>query len=123
MSNILTSATASVWTYGNGTTLDHPLTDAIPAAAIKTLRTTLEMNKAVGAITTQVYCQFSVDGETWDTAVLLADPVSTDGTTFGTDFEDVTSYLKPFVRFGVRAVNSSTSSLNFAFVVFRIETR
>ena len=121
--SILTTESAMVWTYEDGSAVDHAITPAMPAAGIKNARVSIEAKGLVGDITLNAFYQYSWDGFFWDTAGLIGPMV--DSSTIGVDtsFADITSGQAPFIRFGVRAENDSSGDLNTTYVVLRIETR
>jgi hypothetical protein len=124
MSDILTSETVTVWTTNAGAAIEHPVSDAMASAGIKTIRVSLEMRNSTGVIQTQVYYQYSADGDTWETAVLVGPLVTESGEpTFDSTFTDISADALPYLRFGVKASNASESGLNLAYVTYRIELR
>lgn len=124
MSDILTSETVTVWTANDGDAIQHPVSDAIPSAGIKKIRVSLEMRNSTGPIQTQVYYQYSADGDTWETAVPVGPLVTDSGEpNFDATFTDISTDALPLLRFGVEASNASESGLNLAYVTYRIELR
>lgn len=123
--NQLTIPMTPVWANNtSGSALDHPLTDALDATTLHSVRVSLEMAQRTGNLYAQVYIETSDDALTWTGATTIGSAVSADGVTYGTSWIDVSAIATGrFARLGIRAWNDTGTALNLANISLRVELR
>ena len=106
----------------------HTLILAMDTADLKSARVSVDVY-APGLVNIKVAFQISDDGIAWPASTSVPPQfalaaASSEGITYSTTFEDISSSLtKRYVRFGVWVYNSSGSNTEFALVAIRVETR
>jgi hypothetical protein len=121
---VLTIPLTPVWANNtSGSAIGHPLTEALPSARVKSARVSIELRQRTGNLVVQVYYEYSADGLSWSGATVVGSSQGDNGVTSATTFTDVSSGAKRFIRWGIRAWNSSGTSLNLGNASARIETR
>lgn len=134
MASQLTSYTAGptmVWSNRSTTSeLIFPITPALPAATIQSVRSSLELRSATSKVSVQIGYQYSDDQETWydgeatptqDEASTLGSARTSDGVDYGSTFTDITTSAKLFVRFVLVAKNDSEGDLEMGTAAARLD--
>ena len=117
-----------VWGKTSDATVDHPLTPPLDASKWETARVTIELSRRTGDLQTVAYYEVSDDGKDFTFGATLGPTLTADGVTVSTSgtngFETLASVpSRRFVRFGVRARNTSsaTSVINVGYVSIMVE--
>ena len=98
------------------TTVVHRATEAMPAARLVKAWVTLELRRNSGACSVRAGVQWSVDGETWDTAVEFGPAFTiSNGLTSDTQFRDLTvlGTRKRLGRLVLITKNSSSAEVEY----------
>jgi hypothetical protein len=124
-SSSVTYPAKGVWTMKSTSTwMFHPVSEAISSVGINQIRASFSLEQSTGVIKVRPALQMSNDGLSWDTPVAIgAATRNTDGTTFGSDYADLsaTTQAKLYVRFGVQAQNDSGTDVEMGRVTLRID--
>jgi len=115
-----------VWSAGSTTTtLFHAFTKATNSNLVQQVLVSFDLRQSSGDLTLRAAFQYSDDGIVWSTPVEFGPAFSsTEETTYGTAFTDVTvlGARKVFIRLGVVVKNDGTSTeVEFGVVRLRLD--